>query len=287
MARDTHAPHPGNAGARVLAEGAFARPNSSRVWNFVAGGKNNFRADRELYDLLAEVVIAPSVLADIVRDNQAFLERAIRHLHEVLEIIQFIDLGSGIPVGFTNVYNSIIASTPEAKVVYVDNDPVVLATTWRLIVDDRRERIVGGNILDPEQLLKNEILDFLDWSKPIALICTAVLHEHPDLAELTAIMQTYVDHLPPKSCTVISHFLDPENQHTETVRTLEAVMIAQGADCWFRTRAEIEALFPGQELLAHVQPCRRWGQTAIGDEGGGPTLIAGGVGRVQHNGKPT
>jgi hypothetical protein len=291
MASDSYATHRSSdgSGSRLPATGAFARPHSSRVWNYAGGGKNNFRADREVcYDLAGAVTLS-SAFPEMVEDNQAFLERAVRHL-AALGIRQFIDLGPGIPVAAPNVYAGVLATDGRAKVVYIDNDPVVLMHTWQLIDDPHQSLIVEGNIFDPEQLFKdNEILDFLDWSKPIALVCTAVLHEHPGpIDELTAIMQTYVDHLPPDSYTVVSHLLDPENHHTKTVRKLEEVMIAHCADSWFRTRADIEALFAGQQLLADVQPCRHWDLLEESDAAE-PDLgfIAGGVGRVHRIGKLT
>ncbi|MFI5736160.1 SAM-dependent methyltransferase [Kribbella sp. NPDC051587] len=243
------------------------QPATARLWNLAGGGKGHYGGDRGLYDEITKVT---AVFPHLVASSRRFVVGAAEHLVAKLGITQYIDLGVGLPLDASSFYSSpgnlhkIVQSlTPSAKVVYVDQDPIVLANARGLLAENDRVLVADGDIFEPAELLPQlKQTAFLDWDKPIALFCTAVLHYHPGTAaDVTATMQTYLDALPARSCTVITHFLDQEDpQYDAAVRQVEKVLTSSAIGAgWFRTKTDLEAMFPDQELVgAGVQPCHEW-----------------------------
>ncbi|GAA1616725.1 SAM-dependent methyltransferase [Kribbella sancticallisti] len=258
------------------------QPSTARLWNLAGGGKDNFLADRVLYEGLAQ---ATAHFSDLEAANKHFVRGAAAFLTSELGITQYIDLGVGLPTPDGNLHDVVQSLNPHAKVVYVDQVPSVLAHAHGLLAVNERVLVVDGDIFDPAQLLQQpELTTFLDWSAPIAIFCTAVLHYHPGAApDVATTMQTYVDALATGSCTVITHFLDPEDATSSVVRQIEKTLTTStiGAG-WFRSHEEIEAMFPGQALLPPgVVPCVQWWpkvQTAR-DNSWIENCIAGGIGQ--------
>nr|WP_272944593.1 SAM-dependent methyltransferase [Kribbella catacumbae] len=284
-------------------EDILTYPHSAMVWNWASvGGRNNFPAERDLGEKLDKV--APGwAFSQLVAANEAFVFRAVAELQSA-KVTQFIDLGSGLPANVSvvpptapaSLYGRVLGADQSSKVVYVDYDPIVLAHTRALRDVAGQVLVIEGDIFQPKEILDNAKLnEFLDWQKPIGLICTAVLHEHPGTVEEVAeIMAAYVDRLRPDSYTAISHFLDTEDEHTETiVRPLEAIMKDATGRCRFRTLDEIRTFFPGQEIQdPGVVQCRRWRNpesnysSVYPGEPWSGAGIAGGIGRVLYNGEP-
>jgi SAM-dependent methyltransferase len=180
------------------------KPHSARVYDYFLGGKDNFAADREVARQALEV--APS-FRTAVRENRAFLGRAVRYLAEEAGITQFLDLGSGLP-GVGNVHEVAQAVKPGARVVYVDNDPIVLAHGRALLVStpEGRSVYVQADIRDPEYILRHPLTrDTLDFGRPVALILNAVLHFFADEEEPGKIVETVLAALPSGSYVVASH----------------------------------------------------------------------------------
>jgi hypothetical protein len=181
-----------------------SKPHSGRMYDYFLGGKDNFAADREVAD---RAVDAWPAMRTAARENRAFLGRAVRYLVEEAGISQFLDLGSGLP-GVGNVHEVAQAFNPAARVVYVDNDPIVLAHGRALLVSKPEGRSVylDADMRDPEKILADPVTrDTLDFTKPVALMLVSVLHFITDDDQVQRIVQPLVDALPPGSYVTASH----------------------------------------------------------------------------------
>jgi S-adenosyl methyltransferase len=181
-----------------------SRPHSARVYDYFLGGKDNFAADREV--ARQALAVAPS-FRTAVRENRAFLGRAVRYLAEEAGITQFLDLGSGLP-GVGNVHEVAQAVQPRARVVYVDNDPIVLAHGRALLASTPEGKSVylEADMRDPEYILRHPLTrDTLDFGQPAALILNSVLHFFADEEEPGKIVETLLEALPSGSYVVASH----------------------------------------------------------------------------------
>src|SRR6202041_1883819 len=156
-----------------------SRPHSARVYDYMIGGKNNFAADRET----ATQVLKHSPNAHTAaRENRAFLGRAVRFLAAEAGIRQFLDIGTGLPTT-NNVHEVAQSVAPAARVVYADNDPLVLAHARALLTSspEGRTAYIHADLRDPQSVLSNPaVREVLDFGQPIALMLVAVLHFVPD-----------------------------------------------------------------------------------------------------------
>jgi hypothetical protein len=198
----------------------FARPSIARIYDCLLGGKDNIEVDREVAAHLAEV--QPLVVAG-ARANRAFVRRATAFLAK-LGIAQYIDLGSGLPTGL-NVHEVAQRVNPDAKVVYVDNDPIVLVHGRALLEDNHRTIVVEGDIREPEQILADrQVRDLINVGQPIAVLCAAILHFVGDDAEPAGIVRTFADVMAPGSALVISHVVDDgEGERAAATRESAAI----------------------------------------------------------------
>jgi S-adenosyl methyltransferase len=181
-----------------------SRPHSARVYDYLLGGRDNFAADREVAEKALEVWPAARTAA---RENRAFLGRAVRYLAAEAGISQFLDLGSGLP-GVGNVHEVAQDVNPAARVVYVDNDPIVLVHSRALLVSHPLGacEYLQEDIKNPQAILRNPATRAtLDFGRPIALLLVAVLHFFLDEEEPETIVKTLVDALPSGSYVVASH----------------------------------------------------------------------------------
>jgi len=179
----------------------ITRPSVARVYDFYLGGSHNFESDRTFGQTVVETYPA---LPTVLRQNRAFLRRAVRHLTEV-GVDQFLDLGSGIPtVG--NVHEVAQAARPDALVVYVDHDPVAVTHSRELVDDRPRTCVVDADFLDVERVLDEAVREGgLDLGRPVALLAVAVLHFVPDDHGPAETMARYMGALAPGSHLAISH----------------------------------------------------------------------------------
>ena len=176
-------------------------PNPARIYDYFLGGKDNFPADREVAEQV--VAIAP-VARDIVEDNRAFLRRAVRLLAGEAGIRQFIDLGSGLPTQ-GNVHEIAQAAVPDARVVYVDNDAMVVTHSRALLAGDNTAAI-EADLRDPDSVMGHpEVRELIDFDQPIALLLMAILHFVPDDEDPYGIVARFRDALPAGSYLALSH----------------------------------------------------------------------------------
>ncbi|WP_329484639.1 SAM-dependent methyltransferase [Kribbella sp. NBC_01484] len=223
------------------------RASIARVYDAALNGKDNFEIDREVLRQVATV--APQV-NDLAWSNRNFLIRACRFLASQAGITQYLDCGSGLPTA-ENTHQVVQRLLPEAKVLYIDNDPVVLAHGRALLEENENTRFVSADIFDPDDVLSlSEVNDFLDFSQPIALIQNGTLHHYIG-NDGPQIMQKYVDAVVPGSYTVIAHFFDPETpEHSQVARMMEEKFVHSPMKSGvFRTRKQLLELFPDQELV--------------------------------------
>lgn len=224
------------------------RASVARVYDYLLGGKDHYEIDRQTARELAGAL--PSVV-DLARDNRSFLVRVARFVAAHTDVVQYLDCGSGLPTA-ENVHQVVQRINPESKVVYVDNDPVVLAHGRALLEENDRVHLVDGDIFEPRSILDDEVVcTHLNFQEPIALFLLATLHHHKgDRHSPAEVMREYIEALPSGSYVVISHIFDPEGEDTEAIRHLEdAVANGSLGGATARTRSEIEELFDGLEMV--------------------------------------
>jgi O-methyltransferase involved in polyketide biosynthesis len=174
------------------------------MYDYYLGGENHFAADRETAELGLANWRAGRVAA---RENRAFLGRAVRFLTAEAGIRQFLDIGSGLPTT-NNVHEVAQAVAPSSRVVYADNDPLVLAHARALLTSapEGRTAYVQADLRDPQSILSGPaVREVLDFSQPVALMLVAVLHFVPDEFAPAQLLATLTGALPPGSYLVASH----------------------------------------------------------------------------------
>ena len=197
-----------------------SRPHTARIYDYYLGGKNHFAADRETAAKLA--IDWPSVNV-AAREQRRFLGRAVRYLAGEAGIRQFLDIGTGLPTT-NNVHDVAQAVNPSCRVVYVDNDPLVLTHARALLTSapEGRTAYIHADLRDPGAILSHATTrEVLDFTKPIALMLVGILHFIPDEDKPAEIIATLVDALPSGSYLVATHITvehDPErviaSEHT-------------------------------------------------------------------------
>jgi hypothetical protein len=181
-----------------------SKPHSARIYDFLLGGKDNFAADREVAE---NTLRAWPGLRIAARENRAFVRRAVTYLTAEAGVTQFLDIGSGLPTA-GNVHEVAQAINPAARVVYVDNDPIVLAHGRALLssTPEGRCAYLHADLRDPQAILDDETLRAtFDFTQPVALILTAILHFFPDDENPAAIVATLKAALPRGSYLVATH----------------------------------------------------------------------------------
>jgi hypothetical protein len=247
----------------------------ARVYDYWLGGKDNFEADRTAGE---EALAAYPDLVSSVRANRAFLARGVRFLAGEAGVRQFLDIGTGIPSA-NNTHEVAQEVAPASRVVYVDNDPIVLAHARALLVG-RPEGTT--DYLDADLRETEKILDhargLLDFSQPVAVMLVAVLHligpeDHPH-----SIVSQLVDAVPPGSYLLLSHVasdIEPEKM-AEMGKRLNRLLAQKG---FYRNQAEVTQFFTGLELLEPgVVPVQHWRQDSE-IEGARRAAMWGGVAR--------
>ena len=231
------------------------RPSIARIYDGFLGGKNVYEVDRIV---MQKINAAVPEAVDIARANRGFLGRACRFVAAQTKIAQFVDCGSGLPTS-ENTHQIVQRANPEAVVVYVDNDPVVLAHGRALLEENDRVHMVEADIFQPDTVLNNlTVRRHIDFTQPLVLLQVATLH-HLEGEHAPEVMRQYVDALPSGSYVVFSHFLDPRNEASDVAKKIEQVMVSGPLGAGrFRTREELAAMLDGLEI---IQP------NANGDEG--------------------
>ena len=216
-------------------------PHPARVYDYLLGGTDNFAADREMAE--AGLKVMPEML-DSSRANRAFLVRAVRFLAET-GVRQFLDIGAGLPTS-PNTHEVAQVVNPAARVVYVDNDPVVSMRAEALMADHDSTAVVRADLRDVDDVLARSS-EYLDLTQPAGLLFVAVLHCVTDEDDPAGIAAQYTAELAPGGYVVISHSTDefaPERTHRAS-----AEAGARGATWIPRGKDAIAALFGGRELI--------------------------------------
>jgi S-adenosyl methyltransferase len=251
-------------------------PHIARVYDYWLGGKDNFAADRELGEQTLEAY--PNLVFS-VRANRAFLARTVRFLAREAGIRQFLDIGTGIPTA-NNTHEVAQHIAPDSRIVYVDNDPIVLSHARALLKSSPQGACayLDADLRDPDAILP-AAAGTLDFGQPIAVMLIAVMHFIGDDAQASEIITRLTTACVPGSYLVISHVggdIDAEQQ-TEMVRRLNQ-SVAEKAT--MRDRTGVTRLFDGLELVAP-------GVVRVSDwrpdsdlEAARPTGLWGGVARV-------
>jgi hypothetical protein len=227
--------------SRVTVEPDQASP--ARVYDWFLGGSHNFAVDREV---AARAVALIPEIPEIARANRHFLRRAVLAVAD-LGIDQFLDLGSGIPtVG--NVHEVAREVNPEARVVYVDLDPVAVGHSKSILGDDPHSLVLQANLLDAAGVVGDEsVRALLDFSRPACLLMVAVGHFIADDAALGGAIAAYRDALPSGSYIVMSH--GTQVTSTEESEEIQAMYARGGTDTVSRTAAELATLLTGWEPI--------------------------------------
>jgi len=217
----------------------------ARVYNYWLGGKDNFAADREA----AELVISsyPNILAS-VRAQRDFLGRAVEYLVAQVGIRQFLDIGTGLPTA-SNTHEVAQLVAPESRVVYVDNDPIVLSHARALLASDPQgsTAYLDADLRDTAEVLA-EAADTLDFSQPIAVMLIGVLHCIPDADDPAGLVRRLLDAVPPGSYLVIAH--PASDIHARQIGAAANRLNQVMADpVTMRSHAQVARFFDGLDLV--------------------------------------
>jgi hypothetical protein len=225
------------------------RPGVARVYDYLLGGKDNFAADRELVKLALQ--IAPDA-REAARANRQFLQRVVRFLSAEAGVRQFIDIGSGLPTQ-GNVHEVAQAAEPGARVVYVDNDPIVLVHARALLADATSTTVVQADARQPKEILESpEVKEFIDFSRPVGLLMLAILHHFNDDEDPADAAAQFRDAMPSGSYVALSHFHNPGDEHpvvsSQAITAEKLFNERLGTGRW-RSREELLAYFGDWELI--------------------------------------
>ena len=219
------------------------KPHPARMYDYLVGGFHNFAADRQLADAVGEVY--PHMRSGTVA-QRAFLRRAVSFLVDQ-GIDQFLDMGSGLPTA-GNVHEAAQAANPEARVVYVDNDPVVLAHSELMLSEDPRATLICEDLVNTDAIFNHEeVVALLDLSRPLGVLLNAALHYVLDDEEAQDAVDRFKDRLVPGSYMVLSHPCLDETSKEILDRVLP--LYQSTSDTKVRSLDQIRQYFDGLELV--------------------------------------
>lgn len=222
-------------------------PNVARIYDYWLGGRENFKADRDTADALAKLV--PGVKSAAL-GNRAFLYRAVRFMARQ-GITQFLDIGAGPPgmPGSTSVLDVAREVAPEARVAYVDYDPMVVSHCSALL-DHPQAVVAQADVRQPQALLSHPaVRGHLDFDQPVGVVLMAVLHFVSDSADPAGIVATIRDAIAPGSYLAVGHVTGDGFPLDAVERTIAAFSRASAGSLWPRSAAAVRRLFSGFDLV--------------------------------------
>ncbi len=247
----------------------------ARVYNYWLGGKDNFAADRAAGE---QAIRAFPEIGLSARSNRAFLARAVRFLAGEAEVRQFLDIGTGIPTA-NNTHEVAQSVAPAARIVYVDNDPVVLTHARALLTSDPAGATdyIDADLRDPRGILaRAERL--LDFDRPVALMLIAVLHLLDDEDDPYRIVETLLDPLPPGSYLAMSHPAKDINAEA-MARMAETLNKTMAEKVTWRDKPAVAKFFNGLELVdPGMVQASKW-RPSSESEAASPAALWAGVAR--------
>ena len=219
-------------------------PHPARIYNALLGGKDNYAPDREA---VRQILKAAPEAKDSARANRAFLQRAVRFLVDETGIRQIIDIGTGIPSA-GNVHQVAAEMAPDARVVYVDNDPIVHVHANALLTGTGTTGVVLADLRDPGAILAAPgVRALIDFGQPVALMLVAITHFLTDAEDPAAIIGVFRDTLPAGSYLALSHATD--DLQPGAARDVAAVYNQATSSVTLRSHAQVAALFTGWNLV--------------------------------------
>ncbi|RAJ68985.1 S-adenosyl methyltransferase [Streptomyces sp. Amel2xB2] len=220
-------------------------PSVARMYDYYLGGKDNYEVDRRAVEELDKVVPSTRPLA---LNNRRFLQRVVRVLAEEYGVRQFLDHGSGLPTQ-DNVHQVAQRVDPEARVVYVDNDPIVLAHGRALLDENANTAVIQADLRDTEEIFGHpEVRRLIDLSEPVGALFVSVMHCIPDSSDPGGLLRGIVERLPSGSFLVINQLVSEDKATRDFVTQF---MAESTGDRWGRVRQahEVERYFEGLEIL--------------------------------------
>jgi hypothetical protein len=254
-------------------------PNVARIYDYLLGGKDNLANDRAAAAKIAEA--APEVVQR-ARENREFLGRAVRFL-AAAGIRQFIDLGTGLPTQ-ENVHQVAKRLIPDARVAYVDNDPVVILHAGAILATDPGTIAIEADMRDPAAILRRVTeRGFIDLAQPVAVLMLAVLHFIPDTSEVERIVGAFREQMAAGSYLVITHGTAGNMTEAELAQAAHIYAARSAGSITIRSQDQIEALFDGPELEAPgIVPAARWRPVSDGSQPAQPGVIESPSSRSQQ-----
>jgi len=224
--------------------GIGTRPHSARLYDFFLGGKTNYAADRKV--AVESLKQFPHAMV-AARQNRAFMHRVVRHLARDHGMRQYLDIGTGIPTA-PNLHQVAQAEQPGARVVYSDNDPLVLAHARALMnsTPEGATDYIEADVREPEAILEHA-RHTLDFSRPVALSVIALFHFLPDEDDPYGIIRHLMDALPSGSALALSHAT--EEFDPAGMRRIVATYHAGGVNLTLRSHKEVLTFFEGLDLV--------------------------------------
>jgi SAM-dependent methyltransferase len=235
------------------------KPSIARVYDYALGGKDHFEADRQVFNhMLATVDPHIGTLARIHRD---WSRKVVRWLASEVGIDQFLDCGSGLPT-MENTHEVAQAINPEARVVYVDNDPTVVAHGRALLEENDRTLFLAADLTEPDKLFAHDRLrTFLDPDRPIAMIQCSTFHHIEHLHDQQRIMASYLRHLPTGSYVALTHLHNPQDGSRLAAMAdgMQSSYRSVNSELRMRPYAEIVTLFDDLDMVEPgLVPLHRW-----------------------------
>jgi hypothetical protein len=220
-------------------------PNAARIYDYLLGGKDNFAADRAAAEKLLKV--APDA-AVTVRENRRFLQRVVRYLAEEIGIRQFIDIGTGMPTQ-GNVHEVAQRVSRDARICYVDYDPVVVNHAIAMLATNENVAAIHGDVLQPAGILADpELQNLIDFSEPVAILLVAILHFIDDSKSPYQLVDSFKSAIPSGGYLVVSHVTD-DGIPADISRDAQQIYKNASASVTPRSRDEVMRFFDGLDLI--------------------------------------
>ncbi|WP_350279209.1 SAM-dependent methyltransferase [Kribbella sp. HUAS MG21] len=215
----------------------LTKPSIARTYDYLLGGKDNFAVDRAFGDRFVNELPGSQ---QIVLDNRGVLVRAVDEIVRHTPVRQFIDFGSGLPTA-NNVHQVAQRYAPETKVVYVDNDPIVLAHGRALLAENKNTSVIQADLRDPASIYEDdEIQRLIDFDRPVGLIFCAVLHHMNDDEDPKGAVRYWHDRIAAGSPVFISHFRSQNDPKTKAIQDIMQGTLGRGT---WRSEQEILDLY--------------------------------------------